>query len=857
MRKMIRFTLGWTLLMALAACNIGRQADPALSGETSPLRLTVQVQNATDNFNTVGQVINYSYAISNTGSTRLAGPVILTDPGRQITCPDVNTVGNLDNQLDPNESITCTGTYSITQADLDKGSVTNNALANLGGVNSNPAAATVTMRAGQVSPLNLTKTASPTTYTAAGQTIEFTFVIMNTGAATLGPAQFTISDNRLGAPLNCGELTTTLTQNATVTCKANYVITQADMSVASLTNSATASGGGAPASAPATATITNLTVTPGTPGTPSTPGAPPNLPPGTTVQHQVKPGEWLIQIARCYGANFEEVRNANPQISNPHLILPAMIVSVPRIGSVGRIYGPPCVDTHTVQSNETWESIAQKYNADVKVLQARNPGALSVGRVLIIPLNSAGGAGAPLPPQAIRLTIPAGSTSVTQPGTLPPQGIVRYLLNASQGQVMSVKVTAPAAGVVMGIYNPAGAAIKAPDATLTWSVTIPQTGDYRIDLGSSSTTNVLYTLEVSLTSPAPTFTPTPTATATATTPIVTTPASPATLQQAADINNGPGHSRPAFLVELNGVLYFQADGGDGMGNELWKYDGATAGRAADINSGPNSSNPAYLTVYNGALYFGATGSDGAGNELWKFDGANATRVADIWSGPENSNPASLIVFNGILYFSANGNDGKGYELWKYDGSTASRAADILAEAGSSTPMFPAVYNGALYFQADGGDGAGHELWKYDGASPSRVADIWSGAGNSNPSYLSVYNGVLYFTANGNDSAGSELWKYDGAGPSRASDIWGGLGDSNPTHLAVYNGMLYFNANGNDGGGQRLWRFDGSNASRVPDASGTSITNPSFLAVYKNALYFQADGNTGAGLELWRYNNTTG
>ena len=837
MRRFFRLILVLTVVPALSACNLF-SSNPSLSGDTSVVRLTVQVQNASETFNTPGQVIKYSYTVTNTGNSRLAGPVIVTDPQRQVTCPEVKTVGNLDDYLDFNESITCTGTYAITQGDLTTGSVTNIATANVGGVNSNPSGVTVTLNAAPSSVLKLTKTANPTTYTQIGQTIIYTYVITNSGAAPLGPSQFTITDNRLGNPFNCGAAATTLTTNATVTCTANYVITQADMSVATLTNSATASGGGAPASQAASATVTNLTVTPAIPATPSTPSSPANLPPGTTIQHRVRRGEWLLQIARCYGASYKEVRDANPQIDDPDFILPDTTVTVPRIGSVGRIYGPECVTAYPVQSGDTWQSIAQKYNADVVILQTRNPGPLSVGRVVYVPNNSAGGSTAPLPAQPIRLTIPAGSTSVTQPGTLAPLGIVRYVINATQGQIMTVTLTAPANSVAVAVYSPAGAIIKPGDSTYTWSGTIPQTGDYRIDIASaSSSSDVVYTLVVSLTAapPTPTFTP----------PVTSN------LQQVADINSGPGHSRPAFLAEYNGVLYFQADGGDGAGNELWKYDGTTASRVADINNGANGSNPAYLTVYNGALYFGALSSDGAGNELWKYDGTAATRVADLWAGPESSNPASLIVFNGALYFTANGNDGAGQELWKYDGTSTTRAADIQAGAGSSAPAFPAVFNGALYFQADGGDGAGHELWKYDGTTAARVADIWSGTGNSNPSYMAVFNNALYFGANGNDGAGYELWKYDGTTATRVTDIWSGTGDSNPAYLTVYNGALYFSANGNDGG-IKLWKYDGTNAARVPETNGISVSNPAFLTVHKNAIYFQADGNNGAGQELWRY-----
>ncbi|MBI5963119.1 MAG: LysM peptidoglycan-binding domain-containing protein [Chloroflexi bacterium] len=100
-------------------------------------------------------------------------------------------------------------------------------------------------------------------------------------------------------------------------------------------------------------------------------------------------GEWLWQIARCYGANPNQVLAANPP--TPAEISPGTTVIVPSIGSDGRIYGPPCIGTHTVQSGDTWDSIALKYNADPVVLQLANKNTLTVGSVLRIPLNSADG----------------------------------------------------------------------------------------------------------------------------------------------------------------------------------------------------------------------------------------------------------------------------------------------------------------------------------------------------------------------------------------------------------------------------------------------------------------------------------
>ena len=108
--------------------------------------------------------------------------------------------------------------------------------------------------------------------------------------------------------------------------------------------------------------------------------------------HQVVAGEWLWQIARCYGADPKQVVQANLQLGNPAKISPGVTVTVPNIGAGGRtIYGPPCVEWHTVQSGETWNSIAQLYNADVAVLQDVNPGGLVPGNKIKVPRNSASG----------------------------------------------------------------------------------------------------------------------------------------------------------------------------------------------------------------------------------------------------------------------------------------------------------------------------------------------------------------------------------------------------------------------------------------------------------------------------------
>ena len=56
-----------------------------------------------DPYDIVGDVITYSYPVTNTGNVRLHGPVTVADDKTSVTCPRVRSVGNRDSYLDPGE----------------------------------------------------------------------------------------------------------------------------------------------------------------------------------------------------------------------------------------------------------------------------------------------------------------------------------------------------------------------------------------------------------------------------------------------------------------------------------------------------------------------------------------------------------------------------------------------------------------------------------------------------------------------------------------------------------------------------------------------------------------------------------
>ena len=87
----------------------------------------------------------------------------------------------------PGASTTCTHSHTVTQVDLNNGSITNtatvtgNAGANL--VTSNPVYATVITYTPPR--LTLEKTANPILATSIGQTITYTYKLRNTGGTIL------------------------------------------------------------------------------------------------------------------------------------------------------------------------------------------------------------------------------------------------------------------------------------------------------------------------------------------------------------------------------------------------------------------------------------------------------------------------------------------------------------------------------------------------------------------------------------------------------------------------------------------------------------------------------------------------
>ncbi|MGI9405133.1 MAG: beta strand repeat-containing protein, partial [Hyphomicrobiaceae bacterium] len=208
-----------------------------------------------------GDTISYAFTVNNTGNTTLTN-ITVTDP---VATMSGGPIASLAPGV--SDTTTFTASYTITQADVDAGSFSNQATANA----TDPAANPVTDLSDSANPADgpgpddptvqpLAKAASLALIKGAtiddggdgqidaGDTINYTFSVQNTGNVTL--TNIAVTDPLVtmsGGPI------ATLAPGATdaTTFTASYTITQVDVDNGSVSNQATATGAD-PASLPVT-----------------------------------------------------------------------------------------------------------------------------------------------------------------------------------------------------------------------------------------------------------------------------------------------------------------------------------------------------------------------------------------------------------------------------------------------------------------------------------------------------------------------------------------------------------------------------------------------------------------------------
>jgi uncharacterized repeat protein (TIGR01451 family)/LPXTG-motif cell wall-anchored protein len=204
-----------------------------------------------------GDTITYNIAVTNNGQVKLF-TIEVDDPllDGLFDC-NSGVPGNQDtiDSIEIGATATCTGTYTLTQSDIDTGKIENTATAQSGTASNTSNKVTTTLA--RTASLTLTKTGTldntvvePNDTTQIGDVIFYTYTITNTGNVTL--TNVTLVDDKITddstiiCPANSGTanvIATLLPGNSNaIECEVVYSITSSDVLGTTVTNLATVTG---------------------------------------------------------------------------------------------------------------------------------------------------------------------------------------------------------------------------------------------------------------------------------------------------------------------------------------------------------------------------------------------------------------------------------------------------------------------------------------------------------------------------------------------------------------------------------------------------------------------------------------
>ncbi|WP_164743491.1 DUF7507 domain-containing protein [Microbacterium sulfonylureivorans] len=242
----------------------------------------------------VGQVIPYTFTVTNNSTSNLTNVSVADTveapslPGNlsAITCQTLtNPAGacsGMTTPLAPGQAARFTGTYTVTQADVNQGRVADSAVSNGTGPGGVPVASSpsrVVLNA-PTSSLTIVKSTATTTVSAVGQQVPYTFTVANTGNQTLtnvavtdtqvAPASqanmSTVTCQSLATPAAaCAGTSATLVAGQVATFSGTYTVTAADLANGSVNDFATAAGtnpGGVRVTSPQSSATVNATTVP-------------------------------------------------------------------------------------------------------------------------------------------------------------------------------------------------------------------------------------------------------------------------------------------------------------------------------------------------------------------------------------------------------------------------------------------------------------------------------------------------------------------------------------------------------------------------------------------------------------------
>jgi gliding motility-associated-like protein/uncharacterized repeat protein (TIGR01451 family) len=194
----------------------------------------------------VGDMVTYTFTVTNPGNVSLHNITVI-DPHTGLSAIALESGdSNANNILEVTETWIYKATYTVTQADIDNGTITNQASVNGTAPNNtivtdqsgnaatdnNPNIITFCINPG----LTVVKTATTASFSVVGDVINYTITVKNTGNVTLH--QIAVKDPLTGLDT----IIDVLAAGATSEYTQSYTVTQEDLNKGSVTNVATANG---------------------------------------------------------------------------------------------------------------------------------------------------------------------------------------------------------------------------------------------------------------------------------------------------------------------------------------------------------------------------------------------------------------------------------------------------------------------------------------------------------------------------------------------------------------------------------------------------------------------------------------
>ena len=195
------------------------------AGSCNPLLTITKVPSPTT-YSAAGQTIAYTYLVTNTGTSTITGIVVTDTPLGKIT---LGSPGSPVTSLAPGAQAIGTATYTIKQSDVDNSVTLSNSASVTDDQGVLAGTGTVIVTPVKNQGLTITKVPSSTTYSVAGQTIAYTYLVTNTGTSTITGIVVTdtsLGKITLGSP---GSPVTSLAPGAQAIGTATYIIKQSDV----------------------------------------------------------------------------------------------------------------------------------------------------------------------------------------------------------------------------------------------------------------------------------------------------------------------------------------------------------------------------------------------------------------------------------------------------------------------------------------------------------------------------------------------------------------------------------------------------------------------------------------------------